>query len=91
MRVAGLAAKQKFMADAESRVQGQCDWINTAKAEPEKSVGYRARFTVFIPSKLDLVSMNVVSVVPSMTTKILSAIPVLFPSAIIACRTEIMV
>lgn len=40
-----------------------------------------ARYAYFILSKLDLASMNAGSAVPSMTTKILSAIPVLLPSA----------
>ena len=39
-----------------------------------------ARYAYFILSKLDLASMNAGSAVPSMTTKILSAIQVLLPS-----------
>jgi type I restriction enzyme S subunit len=40
-----------------------------------------ARYAYFILTKLDLASMNAGSAVPSMTTKILSAIPALLPSA----------
>lgn len=39
-----------------------------------------ARYVYFILSKMDLASMNAGSAVPSMTTKILSAIPVTLPS-----------
>lgn len=39
-----------------------------------------ARYAYFILSKMDLASMNAGSAVPSMTTKILSAIPVALPS-----------
>ena len=39
-----------------------------------------ARYAYFILAKLDLASMNAGSAVPSMTTKMLSAIPVLQPS-----------
>ena len=42
------------------------------------SVG-AARYAYFILKRLDLASMNVGSAVPSMTTKILSAIPVSIP------------
>ena len=38
-----------------------------------------ARYAYFILSKMDLASMNAGSAVPSMTTKILSAIPVVLP------------
>ena len=39
-----------------------------------------ARYAYFILNKMDLASMNAGSAVPSMTTKILSAIPVALPS-----------
>ena len=39
-----------------------------------------ARYAYFILSKMDLASMNTGSAIPSMTTKILSAIPVALPS-----------
>ena len=61
-------------------VQGRFWTVDTMFYTKELFAG-AARYVYFFLSELDLASMNAGSAVPSMTTKILSAIPVPTPSA----------
>lgn len=55
-------------------------WTVDTMFYTKELMGGAARYAYFILSKMDLASMNAGSAVPSMTTKILSAIPVALPS-----------
>lgn len=59
-------------------VDGRFWTVDTMFFTKELSIG-AARYAYFILKRLDLTSMNAGSAVPSMTTKILSAIPVSIP------------
>lgn len=61
-------------------VKGRFWTVDTMFYSKELYIG-AARYAYFFLKKLDLASMNAGSAVPSMTTKILSAIPVSIPSA----------
>lgn len=60
-------------------VDGRFWTVDTMFFTKELAVG-AARYAYFALRKLDLASMNAGSAVPSMTTKILSAIPVVMPT-----------
>lgn len=82
---------EKYLYDGESAliprkgtlnnvmlVDGRFWTVDTMFFTKELSIG-AARYAYFILKRLDLASMNAGSAVPSMTTKILSAIPVSIP------------
>ena len=63
-------------------VDGRFWTVDTMFFTKEQAAG-AARYAYFILKRLDLASMNAGSAVPSMTTKILSAIPVLMPDEVL--------
>ncbi|WP_346674166.1 hypothetical protein [Enorma phocaeensis] len=60
-------------------VHGRFWTVDTMFYSKERVPG-AARYAYFMLKRMDLASMNAGSAVPSMTTKILSAIPILMPS-----------
>jgi type I restriction enzyme S subunit len=63
-------------------------WIVDTMFYTRKLMEGAARYAYFILTKMNLASMNTGSAVPSMTTKILAAIPVVLPSETILAKLK---